>query len=704
VEVSDTLLTDADDGSSFTVTVQFSEAMDTSVAPTLVFAADVVSGGTLAFGSEGWNEAGDTYTATYTAGDLDVVEADVTIAVEGALDAHGNAQQDYTPEVEFSVETLNPAVVSVTRKDPAVQQTNATSVTFEVVFSEDVVEFDPTDIALNWSGTYAEIIVTPGSGPAASYEVAVTGLSGNGTLGLLRAPGLDATDEAGNPLSDDEPDPYQSYVIDQAAPSSTITFPADDGWYSASGWTDTITGTASDSGAAGVAYVQVSVRQESSGLYWGGAAFDQADEDDGFMLATGTAAWTLPFSNNNFPEDGSYTVHARAVDAVGNIEASPTATFIYDSTAPVLTLVTPASGSVTNSLPTFSGMGGTLDGDSTTIVVNIYSGPAVAGAPVQVLVATRNPDGSYSISANPALTGGQYTARARQSDLAGNTGFSAPRTFTVDAVLPTVTNVIPSVTPISDGAVPGPFTLTVTFSEAMDPASTPVLTFPASGKDPTAAPASLTFTGGAWSTTTFADDTYTASYAVADQNVDMTGITVRVAGAADVAGNVQNQADFANNFAVDTLNPVVTGLTAAPAWVVDGVSTFLVTIVYSEPMLETPTPTIEFSPDATGTLTFLEDAWSGGGTTYTATYAVTDVDVSLGAITVAVTGGKDAAGNEQVPYSQSDAFSIDTLNNPSVSSILRANPSPTNAASVAFTVTFSRPVTGVDTGDLTLFK
>jgi VCBS repeat-containing protein len=115
VEVSDTLITDANDEGTFTVTVAFSEAMDTEVNPTLTFDPDVA--GTLGFDNGQWSEDGTTYTATYDVLDTNVDLADVTIDVEGAQDANGNAQQDYTPEAEFSIDTVNPTVVSVEVSD-----------------------------------------------------------------------------------------------------------------------------------------------------------------------------------------------------------------------------------------------------------------------------------------------------------------------------------------------------------------------------------------------------------------------------------------------------------------------------------------------------------------------------------------------------------------------------------------------------------
>ena len=63
----------------------------------------------------------------------------------------------------------------------------------------------------------------------------------------------------------------------------------------------------------------------------------------------------------------------------------------------------------------------------------------------------------------------------------------------------------------------------------------------------------------------------------------------------------------------------------------------------------------------------------------------------------------DAAGNERVSANSTfvTAVGADTVA-PTVQSINRVGPTPTNAGSVQWTVTFSETVTGVDTGDFTL--
>ncbi|HEY2959316.1 MAG TPA: hypothetical protein VGM21_14095 [Actinomycetota bacterium] len=103
---------------------------------------------------------------------------------------------------------------------------------------------------------------------------------------------------------------------DTAAPAITIGFPQDGQAASAAAWaggcpTTGLCGAASD--PSGVAAVSLSVRQGSSGLYWGGSSFNQASET--FVPATGTTSWALAFAR---PPDGSYTLHVRASDGLGN--------------------------------------------------------------------------------------------------------------------------------------------------------------------------------------------------------------------------------------------------------------------------------------------------------------------------------------------------------------------------------------------------
>ena len=144
VTVNDLTITDADVGTgTFSVQVTFSEAMDPATTPTLTFAPDVAS--TLTQSGAGvWSAGNTVYTATYDVADANVVANGVTIDVTGAQDAEGNAQQPYTAEPEFDIDTAAPtATVAIT----AIATDSGTS-------SSDYVTSDTT---LTVSGTHGAL-------------------------------------------------------------------------------------------------------------------------------------------------------------------------------------------------------------------------------------------------------------------------------------------------------------------------------------------------------------------------------------------------------------------------------------------------------------------------------------------------------------------------------------------------------------------
>ena len=106
-----------------------------------------------------------------------------------------------------------------------------------------------------------------------------------------------------------------------------------------------------------------------------------------------------------------------------------------DEVVPAVTLGVSQS-TPDDATPTLSGAAGAAPGDGSAVTARIYAGGAVAGAPVQTLVATRS-GGAWAVDA-ASLPPGTYTAQAEQADIAGNTGFSAPATFTVAAAPPQV--------------------------------------------------------------------------------------------------------------------------------------------------------------------------------------------------------------------------------------------------------------------------
>jgi subtilisin-like proprotein convertase family protein len=135
------------------------------------------------------------------------------------------------------------------------------------------------------------------------------------------------------------------------------------------------------------------------------------------------SACSSPQQFGNLPE-GTHTFEVRAFDSKGNVDGSPALyTWTVDVTAPA-----PRIAAASGAAPRVQGSAGTASGDERSVTVDLFSGSAASGSPVQSVVASR--DGSGSFSAQFARVGaGTYTASARQKDAAGNSGRSTPVTF-----------------------------------------------------------------------------------------------------------------------------------------------------------------------------------------------------------------------------------------------------------------------------------
>jgi large repetitive protein len=162
----------------------------------------------------------------------------------------------------------------------------------------------------------------------------------------------------------------------------------------------------------------------------------------GTLAASGSApveAGSWSYQAPHLP-DGTYTAQASQSDEAGNLGTSGVVTFTVDTTPPVVTIDAVPTPSK-DAEPKLGGAGGVAPGDDSSVSVAIYDGTSVGGtlaasgsAPVK--------GGSWSYQA-PHLSDGTYTARASQSDEAGNLGTSAAVTFTVDTTPPAMTIATP---------------------------------------------------------------------------------------------------------------------------------------------------------------------------------------------------------------------------------------------------------------------
>jgi len=230
-----------------------------------------------------------------------------------------------------------------------------------------------------------------------------------------------------------------------------------------------------------------------------------------------------------------------------------------DWVAPVVTLTTPAAGSLTNdATPTLSGSAGNLSGDGTTITVRIYSGASTAGTLVQTRTATRSGT-SWTVDAT-TLASAQYTVQASQTDAAGQTGTSAAHTFTVDAVRPSGTAVAAANGGANAGRPESGDVISFSFSEAIT--ATSLL----AGWDGTARTVQVRFTN---STTSPTLDTFRIRDSAGNTTVKLDN---NVATYANVVTNTVNFAATMVRAADGQSVSVTLGTPNAPANIVAGTS------------------------------------------------------------------------------------------------------------------------------------
>jgi hypothetical protein len=92
-----------------------------------------------------------------------------------------------------------PTVLSINRTNPPGPITSDSSVIYTVTFSEPVTGVDPTDFTVPLTGA-AGYALTQVSGSGSVYTLTISGITGNGTLGLNLVDNNSIHDLAGNPL------------------------------------------------------------------------------------------------------------------------------------------------------------------------------------------------------------------------------------------------------------------------------------------------------------------------------------------------------------------------------------------------------------------------------------------------------------------------------------------------------------------------
>jgi hypothetical protein len=134
-----------------------------------------------------------------------------------------------TPDMAFDLQLATPpdqppSVTSIARQSPLSATTNATSLTYRVIFTEKVTGVDYTDFSLtNTSGSVAGTIginaVAAVGTDGTTYDITASSVSGNGTLRLdLKSSGTGIMDATGNAITGGFTS-GEIYTIDQILPT-----------------------------------------------------------------------------------------------------------------------------------------------------------------------------------------------------------------------------------------------------------------------------------------------------------------------------------------------------------------------------------------------------------------------------------------------------------------------------------------------------
>lgn len=138
----------------------------------------------------------------------------------GVFDAAGNRAQEGAPATNehYAVDRTLPIVQSILRQTPAGPITNATTVTYEVTFSEPVSNVDQDDFHLELAGvTFTDLNVSSSSGQV--YIVTISGIVGDGTLRLDVVDNDTIEDAIGNLLAAGATG--ETYQFDRQSPTVT---------------------------------------------------------------------------------------------------------------------------------------------------------------------------------------------------------------------------------------------------------------------------------------------------------------------------------------------------------------------------------------------------------------------------------------------------------------------------------------------------
>ncbi|MCU9531507.1 Ig-like domain-containing protein [Pseudomonas mosselii] len=652
-------------GETTTVTITFSEAVSGFTLADLTAPNGTLSGLSSSDGGITWTA---TFTPTVNVQDTTNV---ITLNNTGVADLAGNVGAGTTSSANYTVSTLQPTATVVV-SNPALRAGDTSQVTF--TFSEAVTGFTNADLTvangtlsavsssdggITWTATF-----TPTGNITDSTNLIV--LDNSGVVGASSGNAGSGTTSSNN------------YAIDTQRPTATIVV-ADSNL--AIGQTSLVTITFSEA-VTGFTNADLTIAN--------GTLSAVSSSDGGVTwTATLTPAAGITDTSNLITLDNTGVTDIAGNAGTGSTDSN---NYAIDSQRPTATIVI-ADPNLTA-------------GETTTVTFTFSE--AVTGftnADLSVangtLSAVSSSDGGITWTATFTPSNGVRDLsnvitlnNTGVSDLAGNAGVgtTSSANYTVDTVVPTATVVVAD-TALRVGETS---LVTITFSEAVSGFTLADLSV-ANG---TLSGLSSSDGGITWTAT------LTPTSNVEDTSNLITLDNTGVVGAS--SGNAGIGSTDSNNYAIDTRAPSVTSV-GGPAGVSYNAGDALVFVVnVSEAVQVAGSPRLALD---IGGHTVFADLVAGAGTTtlvfqYTIQPGDNDSDgVTVTGLTANGATLTDAAGNAMNltlnGVSDTHQVLVDTQA-PTAVGIVTLDPSPSNAQSVRFTVTFSEQVSGVDLADFTL--
>ena len=647
---------------------------------------DVAVGGTAA-GTKAWviTGSGDTYNVAVSG--VTGTTGTVTVQVlEGkAVDTAGNTNTASNIHT-INVDRAGPAV-TVAVADGQENPTDEATVDFTVSFTEVVNGFTEDDVALTGDSGANDVVVTD-SGDGKNFNVAVSGMTNDGTVTITVGPNA-ADDSAGNASTGTD---AASVTYDNSDPTPTLAKAAtqeDPTDESAIDFTvvfdEAVTGF--DNGAEDV---------DITGAPGGTATIGDAGDSDATTYTVTVTGMT--------GDGGNVTVaipEGAAADLAGNpSNASNPVTVAYDAGNPTFDSIT-ANGGSTTVVATFS------EPVLCSTVQTEEFAAAVGGTSEEVTAAICDGDTDNTIEltlANPP-NGGEsvavtYVANATPiTDDAGNP-VPSPTTRTTTAVSSFTVQVAPAVgqdDPTNDEAVD----YTVTFSEAVANNSFTAQDVAVGG--------TATYVDEPMVTITDSGDSTTYNVAVSGFAPNTTGnvtITIPAGGVVDDDGDL-NAASTSNgdtDIAYDNVSPTVTVEPAETQKSPTNEDTLDFTVVFSEVVTGFGTEDLEIGETGTA------DAEAPATVTITSTDGKTynvaiDAPTGDGTVTLRVLadGAQDEAENgNQASAVTPASVTVDNTSPGVTIDEADGQSDPSNESAIDFEVTFTEPVFGLTADDFTV--